>query len=697
MNQNTYADIRTSLRHASFVGVVALWVYWWGNSLLYLSTNDARMWASRSVEVIRTGRLLPVVERTMMEGLGVWDYVYAPLVDLPVVLSILSSSSVNEPIFGATTAFALAFAGSFLAGSFGCGETERRLASLVLPFAVTMPSPLIWVWNVRFWRSAGFMIALSALVVAILVRYARRARVEDSGSRWGGVATAIALASLVWSVVVGLGLYAPIMLVPTLLIAMPAIVELLRSGAGRRLLGWAVPVTALVVAPATYASIHLQAQSAIGTREWIGSKVLQGGAEASPPWLFDLVGLNVDAYRWLLLIVWFGGAIWGSRRGRKYVLLCRSAALALCGCIVYGTVYEFGLSKGVEIGPDVEYVALAIHPVLAVLTAVVAVSIARTSRDFLAERHACELSRRFVSLSLTVPVVLWAVVWTVDNAYLRDLDRQFPASVLSDYSWLETRLGTRSDPTFRGRVLYVQPPPDGSGHPSEAVLPDRVAKELQIASLELAVPNMGVYHHQASEEYVGFMSTVFMGRRSSPRNWTVAVEVEPRLANLAGVGVVLSPRRILELETYSSEHDELELLGASLYRYVMRAPNLGDYSPTTIEVVTGFDATLGRLLDDSFDFQRSVILEAPLADQLVQASETSLEIAPSRLEVSGRSSGSSLLVLPFEFTECARVSGTGSPRLLRANGLFLAVLFTGQLDATISFRTPLTRSSCLTR
>ncbi len=83
--------------------------------------------------------------------------------------------------------------------------------------------------------------------------------------------------------------------------------------------------------------------------------------------------------------------------------------------------------------------------------------------------------------------------------------------------------------------------------------------------------------------------------------------------------------------------------------------NVGDYSPT--EVITAQSAadTIEALAAPrSFDFSRQVVLSTELRDRLVPARDMKLSVIRGGLHLSGRSDGTSLVLLPQQFSNCLR-------------------------------------------
>jgi len=120
------------------------------------------------------------------------------------------------------------------------------------------------------------------------------------------------------------------------------------------------------------------------------------------------------------------------------------------------------------------------------------------------------------------------------------------------------------------------------------------------------------------------------------------------------------------------------------YVYEFPRPNMGDYSPT--EVVTAGAGTeiMAAIGAPGFDFTKQVVLTARLSEPLVPALDMRLSVIRGGLHVSGKSHGTSLVVLPQQFSHCLRARD-GRVRFVRANLLMAGMIFSGDIDSDILF------------
>src|SRR5262249_36965481 len=113
-------------------------------------------------------------------------------------------------------------------------------------------------------------------------------------------------------------------------------------------------------------------------------------------------------------------------------------------------------------------------------------------------------------------------------------------------------------------------------------------------------------------------------------------------------------------------------------------PNTGNYSPT--EIVTARSATemVDMIRAPDFDFTKRVALFAPVDETLVPARDMQMSRIRGGFHVSGRSDGTSLVVLPLQYSHCLR-SRDSRVRFVRADLLMAGMIFSGNIDTEILF------------
>jgi hypothetical protein len=119
-------------------------------------------------------------------------------------------------------------------------------------------------------------------------------------------------------------------------------------------------------------------------------------------------------------------------------------------------------------------------------------------------------------------------------------------------------------------------------------------------------------------------------------------------------------------------------------------PNVGDYCPTRTVLVDNAAEALMHCDSDSFDYRRDVLLHESLAGPLVPAERSRVTLDRQGMRVTARSPGKSLLLLPLQFSHCLEVrclrGDSQAVRLVRANVMQAALVFSGEIDVEIRFR-----------
>jgi hypothetical protein len=118
--------------------------------------------------------------------------------------------------------------------------------------------------------------------------------------------------------------------------------------------------------------------------------------------------------------------------------------------------------------------------------------------------------------------------------------------------------------------------------------------------------------------------------------------------------------------------------------YKLPNPNLGNYSPTEVAIAKSGPEIIAAISAPEFDFTKQVVVSMAIDEPLVPANNMRLSLIRGGLHVSGSSNGTSLVVLPQQFSHCLRAHDT-RVRLVRANLLVTGLIFSGNVDTDITF------------
>jgi hypothetical protein len=126
-----------------------------------------------------------------------------------------------------------------------------------------------------------------------------------------------------------------------------------------------------------------------------------------------------------------------------------------------------------------------------------------------------------------------------------------------------------------------------------------------------------------------------------------------------------------------------------LYLYELDNPNLGQFSPIEVKLADDALSIREALVNPIWKLDRTVFAAIQSTGPFQKASLESFTIARDGYHVRATSEGSSILLLPIEFSRCLTVRSrldVPQPHLFRADLALTGVLFNDRLDADINFR-----------
>ena len=115
--------------------------------------------------------------------------------------------------------------------------------------------------------------------------------------------------------------------------------------------------------------------------------------------------------------------------------------------------------------------------------------------------------------------------------------------------------------------------------------------------------------------------------------------------------------------------------------------NLGQFSPTRTVLANDAHEILDQLQAPGFDGRAVAVVEQPVTTMLVPAEQVSVRLMKGpAIHVSADSPGTSLLVLPFDFSYCLQASAAGLDRLIPVNLAQTGLLIHGKASIDIVYR-----------
>jgi hypothetical protein len=275
---------------------------------------------------------------------------------------------------------------------------------------------------------------------------------------------------------------------------------------------------------------------------------------------------------------------------------------------------------------------------------------------------------------------------------------------------LSANIRFRAGDTFRGRYLnmsFTQPLETGK-IPNDSSL----AYALMVSAVENAIKFGNDLTMQGPRFYdipvamegnrmstpmsALFQNFLLVNRGEIERiDYRTITRFVPRIFQLLGIRYVLS-HHVLADE--SAGRVELPQLPDATALYEIADSNVGQYSPTSITLISDWRAALERLAEPNFDGRISALVHDEWAGETLLLSPGKSEIVRTAggYRVIARSAGTSLLILPFEFSRCLLIKQLqGVARIGRADFFLTGMFFEKQAEAEIRFRFgPFENSGC---
>jgi hypothetical protein len=235
---------------------------------------------------------------------------------------------------------------------------------------------------------------------------------------------------------------------------------------------------------------------------------------------------------------------------------------------------------------------------------------------------------------------------------------------------------------FRGSVLFWYP--------------DYAANLTLKSAWAVGVPAVNEYSQLVTPQSLYFIHKLFQKNVRAHLNVFLPSFINGVYANsywgvlqMFGVRYVLGFKPLMEAEDIGTApiifpHMVVEKEPPVWQIYELPHPNLGDYSPTQIFTAGTADEITALLAKPGFDFSRQAVLEAGILQPLTPARDMNMVRIRGSIHVSGKSDGTSLVILPQQFTHCLRARDE-RVRLVRANLMMTGVIFSGELDTDILF------------
>jgi hypothetical protein len=318
-------------------------------------------------------------------------------------------------------------------------------------------------------------------------------------------------------------------------------------------------------------------------------------------------------------------------------------------------------------------------------------------------RTSIRLVQHLVLISVPVVVLLRAagVEWSGKG------NSPYPPADTSIVSKLKLEIGLMPGSAFRGSVATFTGinPSTGISWFDQSVYDDTLSRNYNndhrlVGLWYYGIPTLAEYNHYITPPMYLVLSRLLARPIDRQiRNIVALTVVNVDLLRNFGVRYVITDNELgpgfVALETFRPKDAQ------TLYLYELPSPNLGTYSP--VEVIRVDDAVQAlTALKKAVNFQAQVITTDTLPDNLIPATTVSLVLDRGEVRLKAESSGTSLLILPLQFSHCLQLSAnTGLPidaRLVRVNLVQAGVVFSHSINLVLRFRTgPLGHARCRMR
>jgi hypothetical protein len=412
---------------------------------------------------------------------------------------------------------------------------------------------------------------------------------------------------------------------------------------------------------------------------------------------------------WIVYAVSLAGALHAALRGGATMRPMARGFLAFVGAEL---MVAFLVEQGWK-GPRIAYIDILTYPFYCVFAAHgAAAAIGWVDRRIgrVIGHDRVGYNRAGIAVLCLLPWLVLIDYWPppLERPFVRNLNPYiWPPAETPVSKFLAREIALRPGQPFRGRIASVA----GSDFEPEWISAPLITQHnYDVVNLFLS----GNDHRLYGLWYYGIPTLIELNQFSSPffhlvnarllnapgskdlRSYETQSIVNDRIMALLGVRYLLS-NKLLPDRTPVLHHRLVE--GQDLYIYSVPDPNLAGYSVTQIHRAADARDAINLLADPSLDPRKvAVLTEALEVPTLVPARRSVLVVERGGYRIEADSTGTSLLVLPLEYSHCLRAdltaSGATPPRLLRANLAMAAILFSGQVKGTLKLRYGPFSSSC---
>jgi hypothetical protein len=306
---------------------------------------------------------------------------------------------------------------------------------------------------------------------------------------------------------------------------------------------------------------------------------------------------------------------------------------------------------------------------------------------------------------LPLPAAVIAVMLALSQSPAQTVP--FPPRTTAMVDVLRADIALARSSPFRGRVATIIPvDPSSVDDPwlqqfniGQKVWRATGNDQMSIGLWYYRIPTLFVYNQALSPVFHALIKrTLQRPALAHTRNIEIYTHADARMLKLFGVRYVILPQ---DKSAIGELRKVEEIDGQSWGLFELSEPNLGTYSPTSVEVRSSLASILDFMADESVDLTKTAVVRAGIDGPFVPAETSSLSVVDGDLHIVARSAGRSLLVVPLEFSHCLELHnrltnpGDGEASLVRVDGTLTGIVFERRLDTVLAFRTgPLQNPTC---
>ena len=265
---------------------------------------------------------------------------------------------------------------------------------------------------------------------------------------------------------------------------------------------------------------------------------------------------------------------------------------------------------------------------------------------------------------------------------------------------LQQDIALRPGQTYRGSVATLLGSPGSPlrhqllENPERPLMPNDFEIFLQRLAIDtgsthdlfdlwwLDIPTLSEYGQGLSQPLIFFISNVL----NTPADAHDLNFGLPRLANIDILRAVGVRFIITDVQLGANRARMTQVLplsgGIALYLYELSDPNVAGFSPLKLSGPISPTQLLQRIGSEPALFESEAFVDSPTAQILVPVERSQVVFERGAVHVTARSTGTSALLLPVQFSHCFHVAGQKPDgiKVLRANLIHTLVLFERELD-----------------